>query len=510
MLKSAQPFISLVSFISNFSVRIVFLLIIILSSCNQNKSDWEASFEGVTSSSSPQCTDLTGDGVLDIVMGAGGEEWKKTTSGILAVNGKNGQLIWKAKARNQIVGSAIFLDINVDKTEDIIIGGRSAELQALDGKTGKLIWEFYSKQGRLVAYDEGWHNFFNPQLVLDQDSDGIKDLLICNGGDALLAAGSKNRPIGKLLLISGKTGKILAQDQMPDGSETYSTPVCFDCDTNQNPSFIFGSGGETQGGNLFLTDLHSLKNKTIKNAKILASSSTKGFIAPPILADFNQDNSLDILVNQADGTTKLIDGQSHKTVWLVKCDSAEVYSQPGLGNFYGNDNIPDVFVSYAKGTYPTYKKTINYLVDGKTGKIVSKSELKRFTYSSPLVADLDQDGIDEIILNTVKDYQEHQQEKPYYELTIYNFAKMTEKHLGKKHYGACFASSPWLGDLDKNGKLDVVYSGSPAAISEFPGTTFYNKPLKFLQIHHLEMSGYSAKSVKWGSYLGKNGQSIKR
>jgi outer membrane protein assembly factor BamB len=488
--------------------RIIFLVLIGLYSCKKQEQIWEANIDGVTSSSSPQCADLDGDGIKDIVMGAGGEEWSKTDKGIIAINGFDGQILWTSKSRNQIVGSALFFDINSDKTPDVIIGGRSAELQAIDGKTGKIIWEFYSKPGKLTGHDEGWYNFFNPQIVMDQDNDGLDDILICNGGDALIAAGSIGRPAGKLLLISGKNGKLLFEKTMPDGAETYFSPVCFDCATNKNPTIIFGSGGETQAGHLYKCLLSDLKNSENSFATIIDTSKNKGFIAPPILADFNNDKQLDLLVNIADGQTKLYDGKTLKPIWSVSCDSSEIYSQPAIGYFYGNDKYLDVFVNFAKGGYPTYTKTEAYLIDGKTGKIVQKFDGKRFTYSSPLVADLNQDGTDEVIMNSVLDYKERDQEKPYYQLTTFDFKNNTQNILGDKKYGACFASTPWLGDLDNDGKADLIYTGSPAAISEFPGTTTFIKPPLILNVFRLEFENIASKSIKWGNYMGQEMKSI--
>ena len=39
-------------------------------------------------------------------------------------------------------GSAIFLDVNDDGIDDVFTGGRSAELSAIDGKSGNEIWRF--------------------------------------------------------------------------------------------------------------------------------------------------------------------------------------------------------------------------------------------------------------------------------------------------------------------------------------------------------------------------------
>lgn len=104
----------------------------------------------------------------------------------LMLDGKTGKLLWHAPGRNQFYGSATFLDINRDGTPDVIIGGRSAELQALDGKTGRKLWEFFATTERMGHKKAGWFNFSNAQLIPDQDGDGLDDLLIANGGDATI------------------------------------------------------------------------------------------------------------------------------------------------------------------------------------------------------------------------------------------------------------------------------------------------------------------------------------
>jgi outer membrane protein assembly factor BamB len=121
------------------------LLIFSFSACkkSENKNNWTATINNAISSSSPREVDLNGDGILDIVMGAGAEEWKRTEKGIIAIDGASGEVIWVAKSSNQLVGTPVFQDLDDDGTLDVIIGGRTAELQALDGKNGHLFWKFY-------------------------------------------------------------------------------------------------------------------------------------------------------------------------------------------------------------------------------------------------------------------------------------------------------------------------------------------------------------------------------
>jgi outer membrane protein assembly factor BamB len=489
---------------------LIFLLSFIFSACQktENKNNWDSTFYDIISSSSPREVDLNSDGILDIVMGAGSEEWKRTERGIIAINGASGEVLWVAKSSNQIVGTPVFQDLDDDGTLDVIIGGRSGELQALDGKNGHLFWKAYEGRSAYTARDDGFLNFYNPQFVKDQDNDGVADLLICNGGDALATPEVKHRATGKMMLYSSKTGKLLAKASMPDGEETYASPVCFDCDVSNNPTFIFGSGGETRKGHLYLAKLSDLKSGSLKNAKILDSTVRKGYVSPPVLADFNADKKLDILFNTAEGKTILLDGKTYKQIWSVKCDSAETFSQPAIGYFTENDQIMDIFVNFAIGVYPTYNRTEQWLIDGKTGKVVKKFQDKRFTYSSPLTVDLNNDGLDEVVLNMVKDSIQNKRQIPYYELTVFDFKNQKISRLGKPQNGACFASTPLLTDLDADGKLDVVYSGSPAVVSEFPGNTTYQRPLLTLFVHRMELDNVNVKSVKWGSYMGKDAKSI--
>ena len=120
------------------------LCAVIFSSCSltnaKTKSEviWNKDLPVVGSLSSPRTTDLNNDGVLDIVIGAGKNEFQKTDMGILAFDGKTGKLLWKQSSVDQVFGSATFCDVNGDGIKDIFIGGRSPQLKAIDGKSAPL------------------------------------------------------------------------------------------------------------------------------------------------------------------------------------------------------------------------------------------------------------------------------------------------------------------------------------------------------------------------------------
>lgn len=111
-----------------YAIRKVIFLLLAVSfavACQSKKTKlaWDANFPGIGSQSSPRAVDLNGDAVLDIVMGAGENEYQKSEFGVLALNGQSGALLWKHPCVDQVYGSAVFEDINGDGTPDVFMGG---------------------------------------------------------------------------------------------------------------------------------------------------------------------------------------------------------------------------------------------------------------------------------------------------------------------------------------------------------------------------------------------------
>ena len=67
---------------------------------------WTVDLPGVGTFSSPRCADLNHDGVMDIVFGAGREEFMACDSAVVALDGLTGQMMWQVSATDQIFGSA--------------------------------------------------------------------------------------------------------------------------------------------------------------------------------------------------------------------------------------------------------------------------------------------------------------------------------------------------------------------------------------------------------------------
>ncbi len=465
-----------------------------------NLPEWSQNIEGHITSSSPVATDLNEDGILDIVVGSGGEEWEVCQYGVIAFDGTDGSVLWSVPAKNQIVGTAMLYDLTQDGIDDIVIGGRSAELMAINGKNGAVIWRFFNEEGRFAARNNSLYNFYNGQWVPDADNDGVNDIVICNGGDGLIAAGMKYRPPGKLMLLSGKTGKIINQIFMPDKEETYFSPVLF------RSGVIFGTGGETRKGSLYYLDMKDLVAGDSSKSIIIDTVLEKGFIAPPVIVDMNNDGQKDLVINAVKGRTSAYDGKDFKRLWQVDCPGTEIYSQPAIGNFYGNDSFPDVIAHYSYGTYPYYNKTLIYIIEGKTGEVVLKKDHAQFTYASPLVVDWDGDKRDEVIFCTMTDSLQNGKEIPTVKLQLFNIYNNEINSIKTLFNTANFSSTPLVSNLNGT-ESSIILCTQPAVTSFFPGNTSFQKPPLKLIVHKISLPFLTQSQIKWGSYLGNERKS---
>jgi outer membrane protein assembly factor BamB len=174
------------------------------------------------------------------------------SSVVLAIDGNSGAEIWKIPARNQMYGSPLFQNICADTTPEVFICGRDAQLYAINCASGCVVWEFWPV-AKDSASKHDWYNFYNPQWVADQNNDGFKDSLVSNGGNAAANSQNEVRYAGMLMIVNALNGKVLYQDTMLDGRETYFSPLLV------GDTILFGTGGEMKSGKLWMIHVDSFK-----------------------------------------------------------------------------------------------------------------------------------------------------------------------------------------------------------------------------------------------------------
>jgi outer membrane protein assembly factor BamB len=480
---------------------IAFLLsvtICIISCTNQQQQQsgpWSTHVAGTGTYSSARMVDLNNDNVLDVVLGAGGREESHSDTAVVALDGATGRILWAIPGENQYVGSAVFMDVTNDNIPDVFIGGRWALFTAINGADGKPIWSFYPERVKKDGSDGGWFNFTTPQFVPDQDGDKIADLIAANGGDARAKPGDPNRPAGRLIVVSSKTGKILANVQVPDGKETYMSVVC-DKKGDTDMTILFGTGGETLPGHLYKTTLNDIMQGNISNAKVLASSETKGFISSPVIVDLNNDKVNDVVVNAVDGRMLAIDGVTDSVIWQIGMPGTEAYTIPAVGLF-NSDSIPDLFANFAIGTFPVLNYSVRFMVNGSTGKIEYQDTIPAFQYASAITADINEDGIDEVIVNKSVMKKKQFENIFYSQLEAFDFKNHSTFTIGDSLPATNLASTPWIGDMDNDGHLDIICSAVKYENAAFDLQT----PLG-LYVRRYIGDFHVKRPVRWGAFMG--------
>lgn len=457
------------------------------------QSSWTKTLPQIGTFSSARVADLNRDGTADIILGAGKNEFDYSDSAVVALDGKNGRLLWRNSARDQLFISAGLLDITQDGIADVIIGGRSSEFMALDGANGKTLWRFdtirYGENGK-----KRWFNFYNPQIIDDQDGDGLKDLLVSNGGDIKVEPYNPNRATGRLVVLSSQSGRLLAEAPMPDGKEIYMSVAALKVKNDYR--IIFGTGGETIGGNLFVGTLSQVLKGSLSEAIKLAACDNKGFISPPVWVDITSDGSPDVVVNSVDGRLMAFDGITLKPLWERKFPNTEAYSSSAVG-YFTNDTIPDFFVSYAQGVWPKLEWTKQYMVNGQNGAVEFSDSLGYYQTSSPVVADLNGDGRDEALLSVNYQVLDSLGIKTFFNtLMVVEFGAKEVVQLLDGLPGHNISSTPWIGDLDNDQMLDVVFCHSD---NKYKTYVFDG-----MQVHCLKTTIPITKPIQWGSYMGSH------
>ncbi len=464
---------------------------------------WTQTTGATSCFSSARAADLNLDGVKDLVIGGGLESIFDADGNIIqypsdhmvmALDGATGEWLWQVEGMDQIFSSPTFMDINFDGRPEVFIGGRNGYLLCIDGATGTVSWQFYEGSAGQNAGNDGLYNFFNLQLIPDQNNDGFPELLTANGGDRELPSFITDRPAGKLMVIDPIDGALLASAEMPDGKETYMSPLVHDFFRDKKPEVIFGTGGETIGGGLYRVPLSDLMAGDISNAHLIVSRPSKGFIAPPSLADLTSDNIPEIIVNTYDGYSIAYDGWTNEQLWSHNIEGAETNCSPAIGLFT-DDDIPDVFTSFLIGTAPVYNGAVQILLDGATGELLYQSDLGANQYSSPVVYDFNTDGRDEAVftINMVNGDGTFSHDVLKLDFTD----ESTESLIGGPKPGTNIASTPYLGPLNNDGLLDLFYTHNTDP------TEFNSK--NGVSHQRLTVAAIDTNAVAWGGYMGNYG-----
>lgn len=394
-----------------------------ISSCDElsfNKV-WHAAFPKLMTETAVRLNDVNQDGVDDLMIGfstgVDGYNAPKIScdlyfdgtypcyGGLLALDGKTGQEIWRHYTMHEIYGVNCNGDLDTDGVRDCLISGRAGIFQAINGKTGNKIWDFGPQESRDTNM-----NLYTAQFIRDLNSDGVMEVLVTHGGDPLAEPNSPRRLVGRILIFCGKTGEVLRWAKTPDERETYFSPVIY---TKKDgvELVLYGSGGETHPGALWVVPLLDLFHGLIENSKLIYKDHYKGVMNPPILVDINGDGTVDIVMAMFNTTVAAFDGETHERVWDFVFPESESYSIPAAG-FFNEDNVPDFLVRYNTGRgFPVYFYANVTVLDGKTGEPLVRPFFRSSSMAntSPLTVSMEGLGND-LFIYWVSDCMGHEGE----------------------------------------------------------------------------------------------------
>ena len=477
---------------------IVLSLCCVLNVCILSAQNWTYSRSTNQVFSSPKCMDLNSDNIKDVVIGIG-TETDSSTWAVLAIDGANGSLLWEHSTTGQMFGKAIFYDANDDGNTDVIINGRNAELRALNGSTGGLLWDFFPQRNIVAPADSGWFNFYTVKKIADVTGDNVPEIIAVNGGDASLSASDTVRQAGNIVVINGSNGAIISQLSTVDGRESYCSPVGFSSlpGISDSLQIFYGSGGETIRGGFWKITLYDLLNENQTAQQMMAVDTSKGYVSPAGLADFNSDEYLDIVAISSDGKITCFDGITNNIIWEHDFVGYENFSGVCIGKF-NNDNVPDVCVNLNNGILPFYNGYEQRLLNGINGNIIETDNAGLF-FTSIVACDINEDNIDEAIWIDNEIDASHRASKHRIVSRDY-INNITTDLVSLKSGGITFAT-PWIGDLDDDGLLDIVYVYDTDTVSFFE----YND----IVIERIELPAYTLTSFPaWGGYMGTNTDGI--
>ena len=478
----------------NFNVKIITMVFLSICYFQLNsiaQLNWSASIDSVSVLSSPRSVDLNNDGIKDVVIGSGTDS-AYSNYGVVAINGANGQVLWTTPTRDEIFSSAQFLDVNNDAVKDVIIGGRDAQLLAINGVDGSLIWEFYPHFLTHPPADSGYYNFYSSQLIPDITGDNLRDILVTNGGDHQ-ATQFDPRPPGHLMIIDAMNGSKIAQAVSPDSAEIYCSPVVYDRAGGSSLMVAFGTGGENHGGGFYIANINDILNNSLaNNAILLQSDSSKGFIAPASLADMTNDGISDIIIQSFGGSISAFDGFNFIRLWDNHFPDRESSAAPTLGNFTGGDLIPDVFTDMYRGSTPTYFDYYQIMINGATGQVTWTDSLGDMHFSSSSAFDANGDGRDEVLcsVNEISGSFKHQ-------LKLIDFQNATINNLSSLESGVNLGCTPLIDDLNDDGLLEIVYVYKLDSLNPSAWTGFR---MKSLQTSY----AFPYRGMAFSSYMGTN------
>ncbi|XP_031637456.1 uncharacterized protein LOC116349932 [Contarinia nasturtii] len=354
---------------------------------------WSKAFTRLSTESPIRKTDINGDGNADIIMGysvddsiqyqsenhgsipkceienGGYREMVPCEGGILALDGTTGTTLWQRWTPSIVFSIFCQTDLNKDQKIDCVVSGRGGLVLALNGENGEVLWHLHPNQkisdipipipSTLVV------DLYTINGIRDLDEDSVPDVLAARVEEH--RSTDLNIIAGHIVIISGRTGRIIKNFSAPNREELY-VPIQVHTQIDGTEYLLVLTGGQNSPGGVYLISLNTIMDHSKENEFItVIRSESSGFMVPAILVDLNEDGGEDIVVSSFNSTVYAFNGQTHATLWKYTFADSESTSSIVPGH-YNNDNVTDFMVKYNCGPgFPVYYYSQTQIINGKDG-----------------------------------------------------------------------------------------------------------------------------------------------
>jgi hypothetical protein len=352
----------------------------------------------------PAVGDVTGDGVPEIAVGAGDVAELQTHGGVVLLSAAGKLLPGWPKITRDMIGTGAVNEIPDGYADGVVASPAIGDIDG-DGVKEVVYGAFdqyvYARHanGSLLA---GWPQFvldtvWSSSALADLDGNGVADVVI--GVDAHTYNGPprSSQQGGDLYAFNG-SGAILWRAHQDEIFQ--SSPAVGDIDGDGQPEVVAGTGTFYSNPPFSLPVGRYVSAWNNDGSLLWRTALPQRVTGSPAIGDVNGDGKLDVVVGALDGKVYAFNGSTGAILWSNL--ARDIFNNAGLGGNvqvfspvladYDGDGLDDVFIAIGWDV-AVMKGTNGALLTGTSPGDTKPSYYGSYSLlGTPAVGDLDKDG----------------------------------------------------------------------------------------------------------------------